>query len=99
MDEYEKLRRIVTDLARDGSTEELAEFLDHGVPVDEHDHAGNSLLMLAAYHGRPGTVELLLSRGADPNRRNTRDQTPLAGALFKGEHEIAALLTNAGAER
>lgn len=93
-----KVLAIVLDLAREGRTAELAEFLDHGVGVDERDEAGNSLLMLAAYHGNPETVALLLSRGADPDIRNARDQSPIAGALFKGEREIVTLLKDAGAD-
>ncbi len=41
--------------------------------------------MLAAYHGHPKIVQLLLEYGADPNRLNDRGQSPLAGAIFKME--------------
>jgi ankyrin repeat protein len=54
--------------------------------------------MLAAYHGRADTVALLLARGADPDLRNHRDQTPIAGALFKGEDAIVAQLKDADAD-
>ncbi|PYI67971.1 hypothetical protein CVV68_08220 [Arthrobacter livingstonensis] len=86
------------DLARDGHTTELTEFLDHGLAVDVQDQDGNTLLMLAAYKGRAGTVSMLLARGANADIRNGRDQTPLAGALFKGEDDVAALLVAAGAD-
>ncbi|ONI78541.1 hypothetical protein BWI15_01340 [Kribbella sp. ALI-6-A] len=97
-EQQRNLRIIVMDLARAGSTGELAEFLDHGVAVDEQDELGNSLLMLASYHGHVETVEMLLCRGADPNRLNSRNQAPIAGALFKGEREIVARLKEAGAD-
>lgn len=90
--------RIVAGLARSGDTVALLEFLDHGVPVDQQDAAGNSLLMLAAYHGYVETVAALLKRGADPDLRNARNQSPIAGALFKGETEIVTLLRKAGAD-
>lgn len=45
-------------------------------------------LMLAAYHGHASLVKLLLDHGADPNRINDRGQSPLAGAVFKGEAEV-----------
>ncbi|MGE4425163.1 MAG: ankyrin repeat domain-containing protein [Solirubrobacteraceae bacterium] len=93
-----KLIAIVMDLAREGSTDELLEFLDHGMPVDVQDADGNTALMLAAYHGRTGTVRALVERGADVDRRNNRDQSPIAGALFKGEDEIVAALRDAGAD-
>ena len=89
---------IAMDLAREGETGQLAEFLDHGLPVDAVDPEGNSLLMLAAYHGRAETVAMLLERGADSDLRNARDQTPIAGALFKGEDEVVRLLREAGAD-
>jgi len=54
--------------------------------------------MLAAYHGRTATVRMLLERGADPDTRNARDQSPIAGALFKGEDEVVAVLLEAGAD-
>ncbi|HWU09985.1 MAG TPA: ankyrin repeat domain-containing protein [Streptomyces sp.] len=89
---------IVTDLARQGRTEELLEFFDHGLPVDVQDAEGNTALMLAAYHGHTDTVRALIGRGADVDLRNGRDQSPVAGALFKGEDAIVGALIAAGAD-
>lgn len=86
------------ELARDGDTEALLGRLDSGVPVDTADSSGNTLLMLAAYHGRPAVVSALLERGADVNRLNDRGQSPLAGAVFKGDDTIVWLLLEAGAD-
>jgi len=97
----EQARRVLElamDLAREGRTAELAEFLDHGLQVDVADPGGNTLLMLAAYHGQDETLGMLLERGADPNIRNGRDQSPVAGALFKGEDSVVARLVAAGAD-
>jgi ankyrin repeat protein len=44
--------------------------------------------MLASYHGHAPLVRLLLQHGADPNTLNDRGQSPLAGAVFKGEKEV-----------
>jgi ankyrin repeat protein len=44
--------------------------------------------MLASYHGHAPLVKLLIQRGADPNTLNDRGQSPLAGAVFKGEGEV-----------
>lgn len=44
--------------------------------------------MLAAYHGHAKLVKLLLENGGDPNRVNDRGQSPLAGAVFKGEDAV-----------
>ncbi|MFF4248809.1 ankyrin repeat domain-containing protein [Streptomyces sp. NPDC001822] len=89
---------IVSDLARQGRTEELLEFFGHGLPVDVQDAEGNTPLMLAAYHGRAETVRALIGLGADVDLRNGRDQSPVAGALFKGEDAIVAALIAAGAD-
>jgi ankyrin repeat protein len=86
------------DLARAGNTDALKALLSQGLSPDTCDEKGNSLLMLAAYHGRTSTVELLLKAGAQPDSRNTKGQTPLGGVAFKGYVEIAQLLLEAGAD-
>jgi len=97
----EQTRRVVAlamDLARQGWTEELLEFLDHGLPANTQDEDGNSLLMLAAYHGHAATVTALIEQGADVDLRNGRNQSPVARALFKGEDDVVAGLVEAGAD-
>lgn len=89
---------MAMDLARQGRTEELIEFFDHGVPVDARDSDGNTALMLAAYHGQLATVGALIERGADLDLPNDRGQAPIAGAIFKGEDEVVVALRNAGAD-
>ena len=54
--------------------------------------------MLAAYHGQASAVKALIERGADVNRLNDRGQSPLAGAVFKGEDTIVWVLLEAGAD-
>lgn len=98
----EQIARVIElalDLARQGETSQLLEFLDHGLPVDTQSAAtGDSLLMLAAYHGHAETVAGLVERGADVDLRNVRDQSPIAGAIFKGEREVVRVLLDAGAD-
>ncbi|MGH3358209.1 MAG: ankyrin repeat domain-containing protein [Nocardioidaceae bacterium] len=86
------------DLARDGATERLVAYVEAGVPVDLTDADGNTLLMLAAYHGNAAAVQDLLRLGADVNRLNDRGQSPLAGAVFKGEDLVVSVLIGAGAD-
>ncbi|MDX3234288.1 ankyrin repeat domain-containing protein [Streptomyces sp. ME03-5709C] len=93
-----RLAAKIFDLARRGGTETLAAYVDAGVPVDLSNDKGDTLLMLAAYHGHAATVAALLGRGADPDRANDRGQTPLAGAVFKGEDEVARVLLDGGAD-
>jgi uncharacterized protein len=93
-----ELTRAVFDHARAGRADQLAHHLDAGVPVDLTDEAGNTLVMLAAYHGQAAVVRALVSRGAALDRANDRGQTPLAGAVFKGEVEVVLVLAAAGAD-
>ncbi len=95
---YAELQQMTLDSARQGDRELLAPMLAAGMPVALKDEKGNSLLMLAAYHGNPDCVSLLLEHGAAPDERNDRGQTPLAGVAFKGYVEIARLLLAAGAD-
>jgi hypothetical protein len=97
-EQMERVVEIAMDLAREGRTEELLEFLDHGFPVDQADPAQNTLLMLAGYHGHASTVAALIGRGADADLRNGHDQSPVAGALFKGHDDVVRVLVEAGAD-
>jgi uncharacterized protein len=96
--ELVELATRVFNLARAGDTTAVAAYVDAGVPVNLCNDSGDSLLMLAAYHGHPATVRALLERGADPGRANDRGQTPLAGAVFKHEPEVVRALLDAGAD-
>lgn len=93
-----EMAQRVFDHARQGRSRELGGYLDAGIPVNSTDVDGNTLLMLAAYHGHPATVRALLERGADPDRVNARGQTPLAGAVFKGARDVVAALVAADAD-
>ena len=88
----------VFDAARGGDTETLRAALDGGVPADARNDAGDSLLMLAAYHCRAQAADLLLVRGADPNVANAKGQQPLAGVCWKGALDIARALVEHGAQ-
>ncbi|MEV7477986.1 ankyrin repeat domain-containing protein [Streptomyces halstedii] len=96
--EVVELAAKVFDLARRGDTGSLAAYVDAGVPADLTNDRGDSLLMLAAYHGHAPAVTALAGRGADPDRANDRGQTPLAGAVFKGERAVVEALLEAGAD-
>ncbi|MGY1591452.1 ankyrin repeat domain-containing protein [Geodermatophilus sp. SYSU D00708] len=93
-----ELAARVFDLARFGATEELVAYLDAGVPANLTNDKGDTLLILAAYHGHPETVAALLERGADPARVNDRGQTALAAAVFKQSGDTVRRLLAAGAD-
>ncbi|HEY8821614.1 MAG TPA: ankyrin repeat domain-containing protein [Dermatophilaceae bacterium] len=86
------------DFARAGDTARLRAYVEQGVPANLTDAVGNTLLMLAAYHGHADTVSALVSLGADPDRTNDRGQSPLAGAIFKGDDDVVRVLLAAGAD-
>ena len=55
------------------------------MPANLRNDKGDSLLMLACYHGHEEVVRLLLDHGGDTELSNDRGQTPLAAAAFKGD--------------
>ncbi|MFE1443733.1 ankyrin repeat domain-containing protein [Streptomyces sp. NPDC058739] len=96
--EVVELATKIFDLARQGRTEALVAYLDAGVPANLTNDRGDSLVMLAAYHGHADAVRELLARGAEADRINDRGQTPLAGAVFKGEGAVIRVLLESGAD-
>ena len=85
------------DLARAGDRF-LVDQVDAGLPPNLTDAKGNTLVMLAAYHGHAPLVAELAARGADIERINDRGQTPLAAAAFKGDAEVVEVLLAVGAD-
>ena len=88
----------VLDLARSGRTNELVAAIEAGVPANLTGGTGDTLLILAAYHDHPETVEALLAAGADPERVNDRGQTALGAAVFRRSTRAVRSLLAAGAD-
>lgn len=86
------------NLARSGGADTLADWVDHGLPVNLTNGGGDTLLVLAAYHAHPATVRALLDRGADPDRVNDRGQTALGAAVFRQSRDAVEALLAAGAD-
>ncbi len=86
------------DLARQGRDPELIDRVRNGLPVNLTNAAGDTLLLLAAYHGHPGTVAALLAEGADTGRVNDRGQTALAAAVFRRDVASTTALLEVGAD-
>lgn len=89
---------LAFERARRGETHALAGMIRQGLPVNLCDRRGNSLLLLASYHGHLETARMLLKTGADADLRNARGQTPLGGVAFKGHLQLAELLLWHGAD-
>lgn len=96
--EVTELATRVFDMARTGDVASLTAYVDAGVPVDLTNEKGDTLVMLAAYHGHAEAVRALVRRGADVDRLNDRSQSPLAGAVFKGEDAVVGALVEGGAD-
>lgn len=58
--------------AEHGRLDVMDRLLDAATPVDGVDGDGSTALHAAAYNGQPGSVRLLLARGADPMPRDRR---------------------------
>lgn len=86
------------DLARQGQDEQLAAYIDAGLPVNLTNDKGDTLLILGAYHQRPGVVRALLDRGVDTDRANDRGQTALVAAVFRQDAEVVTMLLDSGAD-
>ena len=88
----------VFDLAREGKTTELDQYITAGIPVNLTNSKGDTVLMLASYHGHLETVNMLLDKGADANALNDRGQSIIAGAVFKGYDDVVNALFDKGAD-
>jgi len=97
-DEFAELATRLFTMARSGDSAGLDTYVAAGVPVNLANDKGDTLLMLAAYHGQVAVVRVLVARGADVDKANDRGQSPLAGAVFKGEDDVVAALVAAGAD-
>ncbi|KAM0552025.1 hypothetical protein ACHAPJ_008135 [Fusarium lateritium] len=84
--------------ARKGDVATFEQALPAGLPPNLTNDKGDTLLMLAAYHGHADLVKVLIQHGADPNRLNDRGQSPLAGAVFKKEDAVIQELLDGGAD-
>ncbi|KAJ8730108.1 hypothetical protein PYW07_017146 [Mythimna separata] len=92
-------QRLLIHWAALGGNENLVDYLlDLGSPVDPLDDTSSTPLMLSSSAGRVEVVKLLLSKGADVNKKTSvRDQSSLHYACSKGHLEVAKLLINADA--
>lgn len=64
----------VFQLARSGGAEQMRSLLAQGLPPNLRNDKGDTLLMLAAYHGHAETVAVLMAHKADPEIANDRDR-------------------------
>lgn len=95
-DETAAFAEQVFERARQGDADMLGRLLASGLPANLRNHKGDTLLMLASYHGHHEAVRVLLAQGADPLIANDNGQLPIAGAAFKGDLAMIRLLVEHG---
>ncbi len=81
--------------ARDRKAEIVKILLQHGAVVDSVDSFGNTPLshyITSTYPRNPAVVDLLLAHGADPNRKNNYDVSPIDVARTIGNPELVKRL-------
>ncbi len=89
--------RTVFHWVRSGDAQALAPVLAARLPPNLRNEQGDSLLLLAAYHGHGEVARLLLEAGADTELANDRGQTALGAAAFRGDEPMVRQLLEAGA--
>jgi hypothetical protein len=89
---------LLTRLAWHGAFDAARWLLDHGALVEGGADPGTKTPLLnAVANGHVGMVELLLHRGADPNRCcGNPARNALARAVLFGKEEVAKLLSSRG---
>ena len=73
-------------------------FISHRANLDAQGEDGASALIIAAYHGFPATVELLLDAGASPHLLHRSGMDASAFAAVANEPEILQSLHRRGAD-
>ena len=90
--------RPVDWVLENGSLEVVRLFLSGQGDIDERKwEFGRTLLHRAAILGQKEIADLVLSRGADLNARDERNQTPLDLARISGREEMGEYLVSRGA--
>lgn len=85
--------------AATGDTNAILRHLQHGADPNELDLAfGTTPLAVAAMHGQPEALKLLLEQGAEVNQPLADGNTPLHAAAFFGRADCVRLLLAHGAD-
>ena len=94
--------------SRSGRIREVQKLLDAGANVNTcngvackgtmGERGGGTPLSLAFEGGHPGVVEMLLSRGSDPNSADDENSSPLHAAALDGHIDVVRHLQTMGAD-
>ena len=85
------------DAAKSGDTKMVSQLLDEGANIDEADKFGTALHW-ASMNGHLDIIELLMTRGANPEMVTDFLGTPLHSAVLRGQDKAAKALIELGAK-
>jgi ankyrin repeat protein len=80
-----------------GDLDQVVAALDRGADPNAMDVRGNSPLVIAAIEGHTAIADILLTRGADPNKGGS-DGFALQWAIIRGNVPMAHALLNSGVD-
>jgi len=87
---------LLCNAAQDGNVRAIQKLLDDGATIDKVNSVGCTALMVACTQKSPEVVDLLLSRGANPNSHSPTNDTSLLFASVM-DARIVHLLLDRGA--
>lgn len=96
--------QLVLQLARDGNTQQLSQFIERGHSLDLVDECGRSVVLAVTMHKDIAALELLIELGADVDAYDSSlsaeviDQTAFLYAGAHGMPEAIKILLTAGAQ-
>ena len=77
----------------------MKKLIADGADVDAKDSKGNTVLMIAAFHGHQDIVKALIDAKADVHEEQIMQWNALDYAALQGHQEIEEILKKHGVER
>jgi len=90
--------KMLHQAVRDHDVKQIEQLLAQGEGIDEKDWLGYTPLHWAVYFGYPDLIELLISKGADPDVQSNTGRYALEIARAMAYPELEALLRKLGAK-
>jgi ankyrin repeat protein len=90
-------KELFQKLKRNFDIQKITELINNPSLDINYEDKGQTLLMFASKEGRTDVVELLLSKGANVNDRNSDGRTPIMFASIEGRTDVVKLLLDRSA--